>query len=126
MDESNSILKDVREALGVGRDVLDFDTEILMHVNSAVGTLTQNGVGLPVVITNDTTTWGELKNPNQVLGNVYFHLVPSYILMNTKIVFDPPPPSAVEHFSKTIDQLLWRLKTAYEEPLTTTTTLWEG
>lgn len=116
MDETKSILRDIREAVGIGEDVPDFDTEILMHINSALATLNQNGVGLPVVVTDDTTTWGNFKDPLQVKGNTMFHMVPLFVALSTRVIFDPPPPSAVEHFSNSINQFLWRLKVAYEEP----------
>lgn len=114
MDESKSILRDVREAVGVGEDTPDFDTELLMHVNTAIATLYQNGVCLPVVVTDDTATWGSIKDPSKVEGNKLFQMVPLFVTLSTKVIFDPPPPSAVEHFSNSINQYLWRLKLAYE------------
>ena len=122
MDESKSILKEVRKAVGLTEDTVDFDTELLMHINVALGKLNQNGVGLPVSVTDDSTTWGDFKDPLQTKGNEFFKMVPLFIALSTRVIFDPPPPSAVEYFGNSIDQLLWRLKIAYEEPYTTTTT----
>lgn len=117
---SDSILEDIRIAVGLSRDVSDFDTELIMHVNSAMGELNQNGVGNPIAITDTTQTWGDFQDPLKVEGNKYFHMVPLFITLSTKLIFDPPPPSTVEYYSKNIDKLLWRLKIAYEEPTTTT------
>lgn len=117
MIESNSILKDVRSALGLGEDTSDFDMEIIMHINGALGTLNQNGVGLPVYVSDDSLTWEGFKDPEQVKGNEFFPLVQSFTMLHVKLLFDPPPPSAVEHFKITVDQLLWRLKVAYEDSL---------
>jgi hypothetical protein len=112
--EDNSILKDVRSALGVGEVTTDFDVELIMHINGALGTLNQNGVGLPVFVSDDTLTWANFRDPLQVKGNPLFPLVQSFVMLSVKLLFDPPPPSAVEHFRLTVDQLLWRLKIAYE------------
>lgn len=116
MDVNASILQDIRVAVGLSADTDDFDTELLMHINSAIGKLNQNGVGNFIVVNNEETTWNDLQNPDQVEGNKYFQMIPLFIAMSTKLVFDPPPPSAVPVYQNSIDQMLWRLKVAYEEP----------
>lgn len=117
MKLDNSILEDVREALGLGKDVDDFDTEILMHINSALSVLHQNGVNKFLIVDSVTQTWKDLIDPLKLEGNVYFGMVPLYVKLSTKLIFDPPPPSTVEQYSKNIEETLWRLKTAYDEPL---------
>lgn len=114
MDVSNSILKDVREAVGLEPTNAEFDTELLMHINSAVGKLNQNGVGKFLVVQNDTTVWGDLQDPLQTQGNQYFPMVPLYVALSTKLIFDPPPPSSVEFQTESVSEMLWRLKVAYE------------
>lgn len=121
MNEASSILKDIRRSVGLAEDSVDFDTDLVMLINASLGILHQNGIGLPLMVVDELDTWGDFKNPDQVEGNVFFQLVPLFVQLNTKILFDPPPPSAVQHFSTTIDQLLYRLKAAYEEPLVNTT-----
>jgi hypothetical protein len=116
LDVNNSILQDVRLAVGLDATTSDFDTELLMHINSALGTLNQNGVGNFLVVMNEELTWNDLQNPSQTEGNKYFHMVPLFVALSTKLLFDPPPPSTVEQYVRNIDQALWRLKIAYEEP----------
>lgn len=113
---NDSILKEVREGVGIGEDTTAFDGELVMYVNAGIGTLNQNGVGLPLIIDGVESTWLDLIDPLQVQGNFSFGLVPLYLTLNTKILFDPPPPSIVETYSTMIHQLLWRLKVAYETP----------
>lgn len=122
MDVSKSILEDIRVSVGLESTVIDFDTDLLMHINSAIGKLNQNGVGNFIVVENDTSTWGDLQDPLQTDGNKYFKMVPLFITLSTKLLFDPPPPSSVQYHASNADELLWRLKVAYEEQLTTTTT----
>jgi hypothetical protein len=45
-------------------------------------------------------------------------MIPVFVALSTKIVFDPPPPSAVPVYQDNLNQSLWRLKIAYEEPYT--------
>lgn len=123
MDITKSVLEDIRAAVGLTKDTVDFDTDLLMHINVALGTLLQNGVILPVMVTDATTTWGDLKDPLRLKGNEYFHMIPLFVMLSTKLVFDPPPPSAVETYGRNKDEILWRLKIAYEDMTTTTTTV---
>lgn len=118
---TNSILEDVREAMGLSRDTSDFDTDLNMHINAAIGVLNQNGVGIDLVVTDTTSVWGELQDPAQSDNNGYFKMVPLFIKLSTKLLFDPPPPSSTQYHQSNIDQLLWRLKIAYEESNTTST-----
>lgn len=119
MDETKSVLKDIREAVGLSSDNSDFDTDLLMHINSSIGKLNQNGVGKYVLIKDETQTWEDLIDSSQIGNHEYFQMVPLYISLSTKLLFDPPPPSSVEYHSRNIDELLWRLKIAYENPFYT-------
>lgn len=112
-----SILKNTRAALGLAEDANDFDIDLIMHINAAIGTLNQNGVGRPLVVKDESQIWSELQDPLQIKGNEYFHMIPLFVTLSTKLIFDPPPPSTVEVYRHNIDQLLWRLKIAYEEPI---------
>lgn len=124
MKLDNSVLEDVRVAVGLSRESPDFDTDLLMHINAAIGKLRQNDVIVPIMISDDSTTWGDLQDPTKTDANEYFQMVPLFITLSTKIIFDPPPPSTVEQYVSSIDQILWRLKIAYEDLNTDETTLY--
>lgn len=102
--------------MGLSRDSNDFDTDLLMHINTAIGKLNQCGIGKFLVVQNDSSTWADLQDETQTEGNAYFSMIPLFVALSTKLLFDPPPPSAVQTYSSNADQLLWRLKTAYEKP----------
>jgi hypothetical protein len=116
LDFNRSILKDIRAGVGLDASASDFDTDILIHINSAIGRLNQNGIGNFLVVEDEAQTWDDLRNLSQVAGNQYFKMIPSFITISTKLLFDPPPPSAVHYHSDNVDKTLWRLKLAYEEP----------
>lgn len=118
---NKSILEDVRVAVGLSKDTTDFDTELLMHINTAIATLRQNGVTNFIIVEDANQMWIDLIDPTKIKGNEYFGMVPLFVTLSTKIIFDPPPPSTVEQYSKNIDQILWRLRHAYEEPIITKT-----
>jgi hypothetical protein len=114
LDVNQSILQDIRVAVGLAPDTTDFDGDLIPHINSAIGELNQAGVGNFLVVTNDKQVWGDLQNPDQTAGNQYFQMVPQFIGLSTKMIFDPPPPSNVQYYASNVERILWRLKIAYE------------
>lgn len=116
MNLKNSILKDVREYVGLLNTSIDFDAELIPHINGAIGKLNQNGVGKFLIVEDEVAVWEDLQDPEQTEGNKYFGLVPLFITLSTKLLFDPPPPSNVQYHATNSQELLWRLKIAYETP----------
>lgn len=113
MELTDSILVHIRDSVGLTEENTEFDTELLNHINMSIGKLNQNGVGEPIVVKDDKTTWGDLLNPD-TRGSEYIGMIPTFISLNVKLLFDPPPPSSVEFHTRSVDELLWRLKIAYE------------
>ena len=109
-----SILRDVGEALGLITDDDSFDAELKMHINASLSTLYQNGVGLPFQIEGKEETWEEFMNPEQLENDYMSGQIKQYVFLKTKILFDPPPPSSVEHVSRAADEMLWRLRENYD------------
>ena len=113
---TDSILKTTRYALGVGSCPTAFDAELVLHINAALSILNQNGCGRVVSVQTELETWGDFQDPTQTIGNPFFHLIPTYVFTKTKILFDPPPPSNVAFYDNYTQELLWRIRIAYEEP----------
>lgn len=113
MDLTDSILEHIRDSVGLTKDNKEFDTELLNHINMSIGKLNQNGVGKPILVNDETTTWEDLLLPD-IKGFESIGMVPTFISLNVKLLFDPPPPSSVEFHTRNVDELLWRLKIAYE------------
>lgn len=114
MNGEESILETVRNFVA-GKDNKEFDDELVLHINSSIVKLNQNGVGNNIFVISEEKSWNDLKDETQIEGNKSFQMVPLYITLSTQLLFDPPPPSNVEYHSKSADELLWRLKIAYEE-----------
>lgn len=115
MSEKDSILVGVRENIVGTPDNEEFDRELITHINSALTKLNQNGVGKFIFVDGVEQTWTEFKDSEQIEGNKFFQMIPLYVTLSTKLLFDPPPPSNVEYHSNSVTELLWRLKIAYEE-----------
>lgn len=114
MGVDDSILRTVRGSVVGDPDNGEFDGELILHINSAISKLNQNGVGELIFLTGDNETWSDLRDESQVVGNKHFQMIPLFITLSTKLLFDPPPPSSVEYYSKNAEELLWRLKIAHE------------
>lgn len=117
-----SILQNVRNALGLDPLETSFDAELLIHINSALATLHQNGIGLACVVKDCNELWDDFKDVLQVEGNVMFEQAKNFVFLKTKILFDPPPPSTIRYMDGASQELLWRLREFYdvlvvEEPI---------
>lgn len=103
----DSILNSVKKQLGL-IDVSEFDADIIMHINGAISTLTQLGVGPEegYVVMDDQNTY------EQFLGEDHpaISQVKMYLYYKTKLGFDPPQSSAViEVLKNMIAEAEWRL-----------------
>ena len=99
----NSILTSVKKLLGIAEDYDEFDTDIIIHINSVFVTLQQLGVGPDegFSISDNSTTWSDYLSDNKLLNNVI-----SYMGLKVKMLFDPPTNSSYE---RTIQELEWRI-----------------
>lgn len=116
MDENVStsnekILTSIKKLLGIYEENTDFDTDILIHINSVITILNQLGVGPTEGFTVDENTeWSDYISDNSKLNSVK-----SYIYLKVKMVFDPPMSSAIRDANvQMIDELEWRLNLYHE------------
>lgn len=119
MEETkDSILQSVRAAVGLDKEDDSFDFELIIHINNAIATMVQNGVGKPLHITGVDEEWKDFKDPNQVLADLeMFQSVKAYVFLKTKILFDPPPPSTIKYMDEAANEVLWRLRESYDLPI---------
>lgn len=111
MNPTDVVLEEVRGFLSLDKTDTTFDNEILPHVNGAIVKVSQNGACKSVFITT-TTTWSDLA-----IGDVdakYFTMIPLYLMLSTKMLFDPPPPSTLQYYQTSLTELLWRIKIEVE------------
>jgi hypothetical protein len=107
-----SILITIKKLLGISREYMHFDTDIITHINTVFLNLQQLGVG-PVEgfsIKDEKTKWQDFINDNKKLNAVQ-----TYIYLKVRLVFDPPLNSAVLEANKQmINELEWRLNVEAE------------
>lgn len=112
----NSILDSIKKLLGIATDDKSFDTDIILHINAAIATLRQLGVGPKegYSIKGKSNTWTEYLTTSPEL----FDQVKTYIYLKVRLAFDPPSSSAVkEAFKSMADEFEWRLNVTAETNL---------
>lgn len=101
IDINDSILNSVKKQLGILPDMTDFDTDIIICINSAIATLRQLGVGPQsqvFVVEDAKQTYDDYLGP----GSNEIPMVKLYLFQKTKLMFDPPQSSIVMEAIKSI------------------------
>ena len=107
-----SILTSIKKLLGIDEEYTQFDSDIIMHINSVFLNLTQLGVGPSegFQIEDDSDTWEDFIGDSNQLQAVKL-----YVYLKVKLLFDPPLSSSViESMNRMITELEWRLNVAVE------------
>jgi len=116
VNEVNSILLSVKKVLGLGGDNADFDTDVLIHLNSVLSIVQQLGVGPEdgYYVTSEDQTWEDYLGE----GNPHINMIKSYICAKVRLLFDPPVSSAVmESLNRTCTEFEWRANVAAENKM---------
>jgi hypothetical protein len=101
----DSILLSIKKLLGLDEDYTVFDSDIIIHINSAFTILYQLGVGPSegFRIIDDTAEWSDFFGLD-------IELVKTYIYLKVRLIFDPPQSSfLIEAYNKQIAEFEWRL-----------------
>lgn len=104
-----SILTSIKKTLGLPSDHIEFDEDVILHINSVFSVLTQLGVGpeLGFFIEDDTAEWatffGGAEDPR-------YNLVKTFMALRVRLLFDPPTTSfQLEAFKQQISEFEWRI-----------------
>lgn len=108
---STSILNDVKHNLGLLEGDNSFDADVMMHINSAIATLTQLGVG-PVEgyeISGADNKWDEFVDDKRL------NSVRSYIFLKVTLMFNPPGTGFVlASYERQIQEMEFRINSVVD------------
>lgn len=102
-----SILTSIKQMLNINEEDTNFDTDIIIHINSVFSTLKQMGVGPEEKfrIVDDKSIWSDFTEEDYDYDEVK-----TYVYLKVKKIFDPPVSSSVmKAMDDEIDELEWRL-----------------
>lgn len=108
----NSILTSIKKLLGIEEAYTQFDSDIIIYINSAFMNLNQLGVGVigGFKIVDAAAIWD-----NFVSGRLDLEGVKTYIYLKTRLIFDPPQTGyLVDAIKDQIKELEWRLNVQVE------------
>ena len=108
-----SILTSIKKLLGIAEENTDFDTDIVIHINSVFTTLTQLGVGPAegFYIEDESPMWENfIDDPNKLQA------VKTYMYLKVRLLFDPSSlgSSTLAAYERQIQELEWRLNVIAE------------
>lgn len=117
LNPSDSILISTKKLLGITDEYTHFDTDLIIHINSALSVLTQLGVGPSegYMIVDKNDKWEDF-----IADHKKIEMVKSYVYLKVKLIFDPPQSSSVaEAYKNQISEFEWRLNVAVDPGETT-------
>ncbi len=103
----DSILTSIKKLLGITAEYDHFDPDIILHINTVFGILTQLGVGPAngFSITNEYGVWSDFLQDDPRL-----EMVKSFMHLKVRLLFDPPQSSAlIQAMEKQAAELEWRI-----------------
>lgn len=106
MDQS--ILNTTKKILGIDKTYTEFDVDIITHINSALSTLSQLGVGpaAGLMIDDDVKLWADFVD-----ADVLLNPVKTYVYLRVRLLFDPPSTSYhLNAIQEQVRELEWRLQ----------------
>ena len=107
-----SILTSIKKLLGIQEEYEHFDADIIMHINSALNSLHQLGIGWSnsFQITGKDDVWDDITTDERQVG-----MVKMYVFYNVRLGFDPPSNAfVVDSINKRLAEIEWRLNVAAE------------
>lgn len=103
---NESILISIKKLLGIAADYTQFDTDIIIHINTAFALLNDIGIGPEdtFVIFDENDKWDDFTE-----GEDELNMVKSYVYMRVRMMFDPPNGQVAEAMNNNIKELEWRM-----------------
>ena len=104
-----SILDSIKKLLGISDEYTQFDSDVIMHINTVFMNLTQLGVGPAAgfFIEDSSTVWSDFVD---LENEIQLNAVKTYVYLKVKLLFDPPlSSSVVQSMNNMISELEWRL-----------------
>lgn len=103
---NDSILTSIKKLLGVAENDTSFDTDIIIHINSILMVLAQEGVvNEGSTISDKTDTWDDI-----IANQTNLEAIKTLVYLRVRLLFDPPNNSfVIQSMNEQIKEFEWRL-----------------
>ena len=91
-----------------------FKKNIILHIQTALSTLQQNGVGRSVdIFSDENIDWDDFFDYDEVnqMGRAQ---AKQYVYLKVQLLFDTPQPGTVSIMEKAMDEALWRSRLEFD------------
>lgn len=99
------VLNDIKLQLGIPVEHNHFDTQLIIHINSAVSVLRQLGNFQNTERVTSTTEWDEV-----IEGFSNAEMIKDYIYMKVRMIFDTPTGAVKEAHKELLSEFESRIK----------------
>lgn len=109
----SSILDSVKKSIGIDKEYVAFDPDIIMHINSVLATLNQLGLGPNegFSIEDNSSNWEDF-----IGSDPRYNSVKTYVFLKVRTLFDPPTAShLMTAMNEQIREFEWRIQVLREE-----------
>lgn len=111
----SSILISTKKVLLIDASYDAFDLDVITHINTALSTLTQMGIGPAdgFMIEDDTEEWEDF-----IGDDARYSMIRTYVYLKVSMLFDPPTTGyLVDAKNNQIREIEWRLNVLREEDM---------
>ena len=106
----DSILLSVKKMLGMSEEFVQYDLDVIIHINTAIQTLNQLGVDIPdgFSVSDKSNTWSQYLIDQRC--KKIESMIKNYIYMKVRILFDPPSNQSLTNaLTESAKELEWRI-----------------
>lgn len=103
----DSILVSVKKLLGIAEENTDFDSDVIISINSVFTVLQQLGIGPSsgFSISDESAVWSDFIPEGEMM-----EAVKSYVALKVRLLFDPPTNGTImQALTNMTNELEWRL-----------------
>ena len=102
------VLDTIKKMLGIESTCTEFDTDILVYINSASFKLFS--LGIPKSVTSPVVATSQTEWSSFIGTSADLESIKEFVYLYTKLIFDPPTNStALESMNNIFKELEWRL-----------------
>jgi hypothetical protein len=114
-EQSNNmgILTDIRSSLGLNPETTEFNSELMIHIDSGLDILDQVGFNNTSKHVYDDENIS-ITDLYPTLSSTLTRMAMQYLFIHVKLIFDPPAPTTFQYMKDLETELEWRIRLEFD------------